>query len=77
VYIQIVQNRSTLDTAVAVVPYTLAIASASIFVVRTYDHLTPRQIAIASLVLFAVALILLAFTIRNDIPVSTLYNLPG
>jgi MFS family permease len=66
VYIQIVQNRSTLYTAVAVVPYTLAIASASIFVVRTYDHLTPRQIAIASLVLFAVALILLAFTIRND-----------
>src|SRR5262245_53415766 len=66
VYIQIVQDRSTLDTAVAVVPYTLAIASASIFVVRTYDHLTPRQIAIAGFVLFSVALVLLAFTIRNE-----------
>ena len=65
-YIQIVQDRSTLDTAVAVIPYTLSIATSAIFVVRAYDHLTPRQIAIAAFVLFAVALILLAFTIRND-----------
>jgi len=65
-YIQIVQGRSTLFTAVAVVPYTLAIAGSAIFVVRTYDHLTPRQIAVASFVLFAGALVLLAFTIRNE-----------
>src|SRR5262249_25343680 len=64
-YIQIVQDRSTLDTAIAVIPYTLSIAASAIFVVRAYDHLTPRQIAIAAFVLFAVALILLAFTIRN------------
>jgi MFS family permease len=61
-----VQDRSTLYTAVAVIPYTLAIAGASIFVVRTYDHLSPRQIAIGSFVQFAIALVLLAFTIRND-----------
>src|SRR5262249_45395148 len=66
VYIQIVQDRSTLFTAVAVIPYTLAIASSAIFVVRTYDHLTPRQIAVVSFVLFATALILLSFTIRNE-----------
>jgi len=65
-YIQVVQGRSTLFTAVAVVPYTLAIAGSAIFVVRTYDHLTPRQIAVASFVLFAGALVLLAFTIRNE-----------
>ena len=65
-YIQIVQGRSTLFTAVAVVPYTLAIAGSAIFVVRRYDHLTPRQIAVASFVLFAGALVLLAFTIRNE-----------
>src|SRR5262245_55044496 len=65
-YIQIVQGRSTLFTAVAVVPYTLAIAGSAILVVRTYDHLTPRQIAVASFVLFAGALVLLAFTIRNE-----------
>ena len=65
-YIQVVQGRSTLFTAVAVVPYTLAIAGSAIFVVRTYDHLTPRQIAVASFVLFAGALLLLAFTIRNE-----------
>src|SRR5262245_40323992 len=65
-YIQIVQDRTTLETAIAVVPYTLAIASSAIFVVRTYDHLTTRQIAIAGFVMIAVALVLLAFTIRND-----------
>ena len=65
-YIQVVQGRSTLFTAVAVVPYTLAIAGSAIFVVRTYDHLTPRQIAVASFVLFAGGLVLLAFTVRNE-----------
>jgi len=65
-YIQIVQDRSTLFTAVAVVPYTLAVAGSAIFVVRTYDYLTPRQIAMTAFVLVAVALVLLAFTIRND-----------
>src|SRR5262249_36466539 len=65
-YIQIVQDRSTFDTAIAVIPYTLAIATSALFVVRTYDHLTPRQISVAAFVLFACALILLAFTVRND-----------
>ena len=65
-YIQIVQGYSTLFTAVAVVPYTLSIATAAILVVRIYDRLTPRQIAVAAFVVFAVALLLLAFTIRNE-----------
>src|SRR5215510_16438349 len=54
------------DTATTEI-YTLSLHDAlPIFVVRTYDHLTPRQIAVASFVLFAGALVLLAFTIRND-----------
>jgi MFS family permease len=65
-YIQIVQDRSTLYTAVAVVPYTLAIAGAAVFVVRLYDRLTPRQIGVFGFALVAIGLLSLAFTIRNE-----------
>lgn len=65
-YIQIVQDRSTMFTAVAVVPYTLSIAAAAILVVRTYDRLTPRQIGVLAFILVAVGLVVLAFTIRNE-----------
>src|SRR5690606_38643579 len=65
-YIQVVQDRSTMFTAVAVVPYTLSIATAAIMVVRTYDLLSPRQIGVIAFVLVAVGLVVLAFTVRND-----------
>ncbi|HNS40807.1 MAG TPA: MFS transporter, partial [Promineifilum sp.] len=39
-FIQIVQGRTTMQTALAVVPYTLAIAGSAIFIVRLYDRLT-------------------------------------
>jgi MFS family permease len=45
-YIQIVQDRSTLFTAVAVVPYTLSIAAAAMLSVRLYSRFTPRRIGI-------------------------------
>lgn len=64
-YIQIVQNRTSLFTAVAVVPYTLSIAIAAILIVRLYDRLSPRQIAVAGFVLVAIGLTLLSFSIRN------------
>jgi MFS family permease len=65
-YIQIVQDRSTLFTAVAVVPYTLSIAVAAIFIVRLYARLTPRRIAMIAFALVAIGLTLLSFTVRND-----------
>lgn len=65
-YIQIVQNRTSLFTAVAVVPYTLAIAAAAILTVRLYDRLTPRQIGMFSFVAVAVGLTMMSFVIRND-----------
>ena len=43
-YIQIVQGRSSLFTAVAVIPYSLAIFVGTAFIVRLFDRLTPRQI---------------------------------
>ena len=65
-YIQIVQGGTSLFTAVAVVPYTLAIATSAIFIVRFYDRLTPRQIAVVAFGLVAAGLTLLSFTIQND-----------
>lgn len=65
-YIQIVQNRSSLFTAVAVVPYTLSIALSAMLIVRLYDRLTPRQIATAGFLIVSVGLTLLALSIRNE-----------
>ena len=59
-YIQMVQGRSSLETAVAMIPYQLAVFAAAIFVLGLYDRLTPRQIARYSFVLVASALVLLA-----------------
>jgi MFS family permease len=65
-YIQIVQSRSTMFTAVAVIPYTLSIAASAILIVRLYDRLTPRIISIIGFSMVAVGLTFLSFTIRND-----------
>jgi MFS family permease len=65
-YIQIIQDRSTLFTAVAVVPYTAAIAASAILVVRLYDFLTIRSIGVIAFILVGAALTLLAFTIHNE-----------
>ena len=43
IYIQFVQDRTPLATAVAIVPYALAVALAAIVSVRLYGRLTPRQ----------------------------------
>lgn len=65
-YIQIVQGRTTLFTAVAVIPYTLSIALAAILIVRLYDRLTPRQIGSLGFAVVSIGLALLAFAIQNE-----------
>ncbi|SDX58485.1 Predicted arabinose efflux permease, MFS family [Arthrobacter sp. cf158] len=65
-YMQIVQGRSSLETSFAIIPYTLSIFLASTFVAFLYDRFPPRTIAQAGFVVVAGALVLLAFTIRND-----------
>lgn len=62
-FIQIVQGRTTMQTAIAVVPYTLAIAASAIFIVRFYARLTPRRIAIVAFALVASGLTLLSFVV--------------
>ncbi|WP_332713491.1 MFS transporter [Pelagibacterium mangrovi] len=65
-YIQIVQGRSPLATAVAMLPFNLTVFFAALVVVRFYQKFSPRQIARFSFVLCAAALIWLAFVVRND-----------
>ncbi|HMT21955.1 MAG TPA: MFS transporter [Promineifilum sp.] len=65
-FIQIVQGRTTMQTAIAAVPYTLAIAASAIFVVRIYGRMTPRRIAIIAFTLVAIGLTLLSFVVGNN-----------
>ena len=65
-YIQIVQDRTPLFSAVAIVPYALAIAAAAILSVRLYDRLSPRRLGVISFILVAIGLVLVAFTVSND-----------
>lgn len=65
-YIQIVQGRSPLATAVAMLPFNLTVFFAAMLIVKFYDRFSPRQIGRAGFVLCAVALLWLAFVVRND-----------
>ena len=65
-YIQIVQGRSPLATAVAMMPFNLTVFFAAMLIVRFYDRLTPRQIGRYGFMLCTIALLWLAFVVRND-----------
>lgn len=65
-YIQIVQGGSSLQTAIAVIPFSLASFAAAVLVVRMHGKLSPREIARSAFMLMTGALILLAAVIRND-----------
>ncbi|MBP1883603.1 MFS transporter [Sinorhizobium mexicanum] len=65
-YVQIIQGRTPLFSAVAILPYTAAIAVAGVLSVRLYDRFAPRSLGIASFVLIAIGLVVVAFTVGND-----------
>lgn len=65
-YIQMVQGRTSLQTAVSMIPYQLAVLVAAILVVRLYGRLTPRQIARSAFAVVTVGTLLLAVVMRND-----------
>jgi len=65
-YIQIVQGRSPLATAIAMMPFNLSVFFTAMLIVRLYDRLTPRQIGRYGFALCTVALIWLAFVVRNN-----------
>lgn len=65
-YVQIVQGRTSFQTSVALVPYTVAIFVSAALSVRLYKRLSPRWISVVAFVVVAAALVLLAFTINNE-----------
>jgi MFS family permease len=65
-YIQIVQGRTGLETAVAVIPFSLASFSAAVLVVRLFGRLSPRQLARYAFLFVACGVGLLGIVIRND-----------
>src|SRR6185295_7867310 len=65
-YIQIVQGRTPIATAIAMMPFNLTVFFAAMLIVRVYDRLTPRQIGRTGFILCTVALVWLAFVVRND-----------
>ena len=65
-YIQIVQGRDTLQTALATLPFMLAFFGAAILVVRLFTRFTPRQIASVAILLVAAGCFWLSWVVRND-----------
>jgi predicted MFS family arabinose efflux permease len=65
-YIQIVQGRSPLATAIAMMPFNLTVFITAMLIVKFYNRLTLQQIGRYGFVLCTVALLWLAFVVRND-----------
>ena len=65
-YIQIVQGRSPLATAIAMMPFNLTVFFAAMLIVNVYGRLTPRQIGRCGFALCTVGLVWLAFVVHND-----------
>ena len=65
-YVQIAQGRTPLASAVAILPYAVAIAVAGVLSVRLYDRFSPRNLGVASFVLIAIGLVVVAITVGND-----------
>jgi MFS family permease len=65
-YIQVVQGQSGLQTAVAVIPFSLASFVAAVLVVRLFDRFSPRHIARYAFLVVSVGVALLGAVIRND-----------
>ncbi|MDC0669294.1 MFS transporter [Nannocystis radixulma] len=64
-YVQIVQARTPLYSAVAILPYAIAVAVAGVISVRLYERVSPRRLGIASFILIAIGLAVVAFTVGN------------
>jgi MFS family permease len=65
-YIQVVQGRTSFETSIAVIPYTLSIFVASTFVASLYQRFPPRVLARVGFIVVALGLIILAFSVRNE-----------
>ncbi|MBW6398184.1 MFS transporter [Roseomonas sp. HJA6] len=65
-YIQIVQGRTPIETAIAMMPFNLTVFFTAMLVVKLYDKVPPRRIAQGGFLLCIVGLLWLAWVVRND-----------
>jgi MFS family permease len=65
-YIQIVQGRSPLETAIAMMPFNLTVFFTAMLIVKLYTRLTPQQIGRYGFTICTAALLWLAFVVHND-----------
>ena len=65
-YIQIVQGRTPIETAIAMMPFNLTVFFTAMLVVRLYKTFTPRTIGQVGFVICTVGLLWLAFVVRNN-----------
>lgn len=65
-YIQIIQGRTPIETAIAMLPFNLTVFFSALLIVKFYEKFTPRQIGVFGFVLCTVALVWLAWVVRND-----------
>jgi len=65
-YIQIVQGRTPLSTAIAMMPFNLSVFFSAMLIVRFYSKLSPRQIGRYGFIACMVGLLWLAFVVRNE-----------
>lgn len=65
-YIQIIQGRTPIETAIAMMPFNLSVFFTAMLIVKLYNKLTPRQIGIWGFVTCTLALLWLAWVVRND-----------
>ncbi len=65
-YIQIIQGRTPIETAIAMLPFNLTVFFSALLIVKFYEKFTPRQIGVGGFVLCTVALVWLAWVVRND-----------
>src|SRR5699024_8249948 len=66
IYIQVVQGRTALDTALAMMPFNLTVFVTATLIGRFYYRFPPRTIALFSFVLSTLALIWLAAVVNNN-----------
>lgn len=65
-YIEIVQGRSSLETAFAIIPYSLSIFVGAVLVSHILDWISSRVVARGAFVMVAVALASLGMVVRNE-----------
>ncbi|CNH76469.1 MFS transporter [Yersinia pekkanenii] len=65
-YIQIVQGSTPLATAIAMMPFNLSVFFSAMLIVRFYKKLTPRKIGRYGFITCTIALLWLAFVVRNN-----------